>query len=348
MSEALSVRGGPPAKRPTIREVASRAGVSKSLVSLVYSSPGSVSPERTGRVLAAAAELGFEPNVVARSLAGTGGDFIAILVADLHNPVFADIVDAARAELARQGRASVMTSAMLLRPEHPAELDDRLLALFRDLRPRGILVVGSIANMSSIVGLGEQAQLVVASAIASDSHTIPTVRGDDVAGMRLIVDHLVSLGHHNIAHVGGDGGPVAEGRARAYEQAMTAHGLQRFIRVEPATYSEDSGHGAAERLLRLASPTAITAVNDLAAMGVLAAVTGNAERTGGLVSVTGYDNTFVSALRHVSLTTVDPGNEEIGTRAAALFSSAEPTTGAEHLVAPRLRVRHSSTPAPTG
>lgn len=346
MSQPPNADSAPPAKRPTIRDVASRAGVSKSLVSLVYSNPDSVSAERTARVLGAAADLGFEPNIVARSLAGTGGDFIAILVADLHNPVFADIVDAARAELARLGRASLMTSALLLRAGHEAELDNRLLALFRDLRPRGILVVGSIATMSSIVALGAQAQLVVASAIAADSPTTPTVRGDDVAGMRLVVDHLVGLGHTRIAHAGGEGGPVAAGRASAYEQAMAAHGLQRFIRVEPATYSEDSGHAAAERLLSSSPPTAVTAVNDLAAVGVLAAVAADRERTGAPVSVTGYDNTFVAALRQVSLTTVDPNNEEIGARAAAFFSHEGRVAGGEHLVAPRLRVRSSTGPVP--
>jgi DNA-binding LacI/PurR family transcriptional regulator len=332
-------------KRPTIRDVASAAGVSKSLVSLVYANPSSVSPERTQRVLDAAAELGFQPNAVARSLAGNDGDFIGILVADLHNPVFADIVDGARRELARVGEVSLMTSATLPGEKNQHILDGRLLALFRDLRPRGILIVGSVPDMPAVAALSAESRIVVASAIADHLPTAHTVRGDDVAGMRLVVDHLVELGHHDIAHIGGRGGLVAELRARAYETAMTAHGLTEFIRIAPADFSENTGHAAAEALLSSpAPPTAITAVNDLAAVGALA----SAQERQVSISVTGYDDTYLAALRQISLTTVDPGNVAIGTHAAQLLSreTAETRTATELLIAPRLRVRRStSSPA---
>lgn len=335
--------GGTPRKRPTIRDVANAAGVSKSLVSLVYANPSSVSPERTRRVLDAAEELGFRPNVVARSLAGNDGNFIGVLVADLHNPVFADIVDAARRELARVGEVSLMTSATLPGGASRRELDDRLLALFRDLRPRGILIVGSVPDMPAVAALAASSRIVVASAIADSLPTACTVRGDDVAGMRLVVDHLVGLGHRDIAHIGGQGGLVAQARARAYEAAMTAHGLEGLIRVESADYSENGGHAAAGRLLASgAPPTAITAVNDLAAVGALAAAGEHGRR----VSVTGYDDTFLASLRQISLTTIDPGNAAIGTRAAEILSAdADPDPqGVETLIPPALRVRSSTTP----
>ncbi|MFC6355399.1 LacI family DNA-binding transcriptional regulator [Luethyella okanaganae] len=332
-----------PGRRPTIRDVASAAGVSKSLVSLVYANPSSVSSERTRRVLDAAAELGFRPNAVARSLAGNDGNFIGILVADLHNPVFSEIVDAARRELARVGEVSLMTSATLPGDTSQHVLDDRLLALFRDLRPRGILIVGSVPDMAAVASFAASSRIVVASAIADQLPTAHTVRGDDVAGMRLVVDHLVGLGHRDIAHIGGQGGLVAQARAHAYEAAMAAHGLVDFVRVAPADYSESSGHAAAEMLLTSGTaPTAITAVNDLAAVGALAAA-GEHDLQ---ISVTGYDDTYLAALRQISLTTVDPGNEAIGTRAAEVLSGNTAPPENELLIPPMLRIRNSTTRIP--
>ena len=95
-------------KRPTIRDVAAKAGVSKSLVSLVYSAPQTVSEYRKQLVMKAADELGFSPNFLARSLAAETGTFIGILVADLHNPLFAQIVDQVRSALEAKGAPQVL------------------------------------------------------------------------------------------------------------------------------------------------------------------------------------------------------------------------------------------------
>ena len=131
-------------KRPTIRDVAARAGVSKSLVSLVYSAPQTVSKYRKDLVIKAADELGFSPNFLARSLATDTGNFIGILVADLHNPLFAQIVDQVRAALEAKGEYSFMTSAMLPNVAGEQILDSRTVSALIDLRPKSVLVVGSI------------------------------------------------------------------------------------------------------------------------------------------------------------------------------------------------------------
>lgn len=333
-------------KRPTIRDVAALAGVSKSLVSLVYANPAAVSDERRVRVLAAGDELGYRPNLVARSLAGTNGNFVAILVADLHNPLFAEIVEAARGELARAGEISLMTSAVLTPREGAPELDKRLLGLFHDLRPRGILVVGSVPDMAEVGRFSPGCPIVVASAIPDGLPQAPSVRGDDVEGMRLLVDHLTSLGHRRIAHIGGAGGAVARAREEAFVAAMKARGLGGELQLASADYSEAAGGRATAELLRLSEPpTAITAVNDLAAIGAMGAVddlTGDGPRA---VALTGYDNTFVSSLREISLTTVDPDNDAIGRSAARTLANAlqGDNGSAEALAPPRLIVRRSST-----
>ncbi|MGC5224999.1 LacI family DNA-binding transcriptional regulator [Micromonospora sp. DT81.3] len=331
-------------KRATIRDVAERAGVSKSLVSLVYAKPQAVSEARRMRVLAAASELGFRPNLVAQSLAGNDGGFIAILVADLHNPLFAEIVDSARLTLASSGEVSLMTSAALPSVDRQPVLDRRLLRLFHDLRPKGILVVGSIPDMHEIAALALDVPTVVASAIPEGLPNARIVRGDDQAGIRLVVQHLAALGHTRIAHIGGQGGAVATERAAAYHAAMGALGLATSVHVAPADYSESAGHAAAEQLLNGEfPPTAITAVNDLAAVGAMAAIAGYRERTGKRVALTGYDNTYISGLREIGLTSVDPGNAAIGSLAAKmLIKPAGEVQEFEHVATPTLVVRRSS------
>jgi DNA-binding LacI/PurR family transcriptional regulator len=209
-----------------------------------------------------------------------------------------------------------------------------------DLQPSGLIVVGSVPTMDRVVEAMGSARIVIASARPERLAGAATVRGDDEVGLRLVVDHLAGLGHRRIGHVGGAGGRVASGRAAAFVTAMGEHGLDGS-RIAESDFSEAAGFRAAQELLdRAEPPTAITAVNDLAAIGVTAAV-----RQRGLhdvVAVTGYDNTYLAALGAIGLTSVDPHNATIGRRAAeVLLSDDDP---GEVLVAPTLRVRASSVP----
>lgn len=324
-----------------MRDVAERAAVSKSLVSLAFSAPESVSPQRLTRILDAAQALGFRPNRVARSLNGLRDDFVGILVADSRNPVFAEVVDAARVALSAGGRLGLMTSAVL--PGDPAgsELDVEAVSMLGDLQPSGLIVVGSVPDMDRVVEAMGHARIVFASARPERLVGAATVRGDDEVGLRLVVDHLAGLGHRRIGHVGGAGGRVASGRASAFVAAVEEHGLDGTL-VAESDFTEAAGfRGAAELLDRAEAPTAITAVNDLAAIGVTAAV--RQRGLTGKVAVTGYDNTYLAALGAVELTSVDPDNATIGRRAAEVLLSDEDP--GEVLVAPTLRVRDSSVPA---
>ena len=311
--------------------------MSKSLVSLVFADPAAVSDERRRRVLAAAEELGFRPNQAARSLAAATGGFVGIVVADLRNPVFADIVDAARAALLDRGAVALVTTVAHPREAAFGPTRSRGPDLFGDLRPSGLLLAGSVPDAPLVAGSAPGRPLVLASAVADGLPGASTVRSDDVAGMRLLVDHLVRRGHRDIAHVGGKGGPEARLRAAAYVRAMQAHGLGARTRVVACDYSPGSGRAATERLLAdPAPPTAITAVNDLAAAGAVSAL----HDAGRRMAVTGYDGTFLGELSPLSLTTIDPHGDRIGASAARLLLAAGPPT--EVLVPPTLVVRGST------
>ena len=157
---------------------------------------------------------------------------------------------------------------------------------------------------------------------------------------------LVAAGHSAIAHLGGLGGAVAEERVAGYCAAMAHHGLKPEIVVAESDFTEDAGYRGAARLLRGGRPvTAIAAVNDLAAVGAMSAIADAGLRVPGDVAVTGYDDTFVSAIRQVSLTSVNPDGFGIGTLAAHCVLCRIEDAGRpveEHLLPPRLVTRFSS------
>ena len=336
---------GPP-RRPTIRDVAERAGVSKSLVSLVMRGEPLVREDKRRRVQEAAAELGYRTNWAARSLSAVRSGTIGVLAADLRNPWSMDVVEAVGQVLEESGLATLLTSAVL--PSSAAgqpRLDVGVIGALRDLRVDGLLVVGSVPDRARLAEVVGDLPVVVVGARAEGLARTDVVRSDDAAGMELVVDHLVACGHRRIAHLGGAGGAVAAERAAGYRSAMTRHRLAGEILVQACDFSEDGGYTAAAALLGRRPATALAAVNDLAAVGAMsAAADAGVDLPAGL-AVTGYDDTFLAELRQISLTSVNPDSAGMGELAARclLERIANPDRPAvEHLVAPGLVVRASS------
>jgi DNA-binding LacI/PurR family transcriptional regulator len=346
-----------PAKPPTIRDVAERAGVSKSLVSLVLRGSGRVRPEKRQAVLRAVRELGYRPNAAARSLSErrnlprapastrTGRTpLVGVVLDDLRNPWFVDLLDGLNSLLHANGAHMLLADARLGRRtgQDPA-------GPFLDLGADGLVVVGTLPDPAALAPVAALLPVVVAGAREPVLPGVDVVCGDDERGARLATEHLVGLGHRRIAHVAGTGA-VGELRRRGFEAALRAHGLADLARVEPGDLTEEGGHRAAVRLLaRPERPTAVLAVNDIAAVGVMSAAEELGLRVPHDVSVAGYDNTGVSRLRHLWLTTVDTAPHEVGRRAARrpldrLDGRGGPGRG--HLAAPALEVRGTTAPPP--
>lgn len=331
--------------RPTIRDVAAEAGVSKSLVSLALQDSSRVSSERLDRILAAADRLGYRPNLLARTLATEGSPFVGILVVDMANPVLTEIAEAARAELHRHGRYGLVASATdvgsAYRGERYGEINEQVLDMFRDLRPRGLVIVGtSVEDARLPVGM----PVVFASAAAEPGSDHPSIRADDEAGIRLVMDHLVEQGHRDIGFVGGEGGGVSRGRHAAYLRFVRERGLPE--RAMRAAFSEEEGFEAATVMLTSDSrPTAIVAVSDLVALGVQSAADSMSLRVPEDLAVTGFDNTSIAAMSRISLTSVDPRNRDIGQLAADTIAESIAQTGrsSENVtLVPKLVVRRST------
>src|SRR5919108_476613 len=182
---------GPP-RRPTIRDVAERAGVSKSLVSLVMREEPLVRDDKRRRVQQAAAELGYRTNWAARSLSAVRSGTVGVLAADLRNPWSMDIVEAVGQTLQEARLATLLTSAVL--PSSAAgqpRLDVGVIGALRDLRIDGLLVVGSVPDPARLAEVAADLPVVVVGARAEGLARADAVRSDDAAGMELVVDHLV-------------------------------------------------------------------------------------------------------------------------------------------------------------
>ncbi|GAB2848274.1 LacI family DNA-binding transcriptional regulator [Streptomyces deserti] len=329
---------------PTIRDVAERAGVSKSLVSLVLRGSDQVRPEKRDAVLRAVRELGYRPNAAARSLSEQRSRTVGVLLNDLRNPWFVDLLDGLGSLLHAGGLRMLLADARLNRRTGQDPADP-----FLDLRVDGLVVVGTLPDPAALGAVAERIPVVLAGAREPVPPGVDRVAGDDEQGARLVTEHLIGLGHRRIAHIAGYGA-VGELRRRSFETTMRAHGLAEEALVEPSDMTEEGGYRTTVRLLsRPGRPTAVFAVNDIASVGALSAAEELGLRVPRDVSVVGYDNTSISRLRHLWLTTVDNASHEVGRRAArCLLDRLERPGGAGrvHLAAPTLEIRGTTAPPP--
>jgi len=329
---------------PTILDVAERAGVSKSLVSLVLRGSDRVREEKRMAVLRAAEELGYRPNAVARSLVRRRTNVIGVMLSDLHNLFFVEVVDGIEAEaLSAQYRALINTGSRL--PEREWEAIETLL----QLRTDGMILAGPVLPARRILAAAAAVPVVLA-ARASRWASVDSVANDDRAGARLAVDHLVSLGHRDIAHVDGGPGAGASARRTGYLDAMRHHGLGAEAVVAHGDFTEEGGADGIDRLLATGRrPTAVFVSNDLAAVGALHALEQHGLRVPQDISVVGYDNTSLAALGHISLSTIDQPRRQIGAIAVRLLLERleEGRRRARHvIVPPSLVVRRTTAPPP--
>ena len=334
-----------PQRPPTIRSVATRAGVSKSLVSLVLQGSPRVSDDRRRAVLAAMDELGYRPDPAARSLAERRTRTVGVVVDDLRNPWFVDVLDGLRPLLHEAGLRPLLADGRT----EPAAV--RALV---DLRVDGLVVVGTLPTGAGtdVVDLAAAARTVptvVAGAREPALPRVDVVANDDPAGVRLAVEHLLGLGHRRVGHLAGSG-LVGALRRRAYEAALQEAGLAPEVAESGLT--EAGGHDAALALLRdPARPSALLAANDMTALGALAAADELGLRVPADLSVVGYDDTSLARLRRVALTSVDNASSAVGAEAGRrllrrLAGGAAAAEEAETVLLPPRLVVRATTAAP--
>ena len=171
---------------------------------------------------------------------------------------------------------------------------------------------------------------------------------DERLGARLVIQHLAGLGHRRILHIDGGQGAGAATRRACYAAAMRAAGLADEIRIVPGDYTDVAGARAAARLLASGDlPTAIFAANDFVATGAIDQFEEAGLSVPGDISIVGYDNIFLAALRRLSLTTINQPRSDMGRLAARSLVEridGTRTAPAKYRLAPELVVRNTTGP----
>lgn len=321
-----------PLKRPTIRDVAAAAGVSKSLVSLAFREPDRVADSSLKVILDTAEKLGYVANLSAQSLSSHHAPFVGVVVVDLNNALQTDLADRVRSELAARDVFALMTTAA---PRHRhadyASQVKQTLSAIRDLRPKGLIVVGTLPDMDALMQVSAASRVCVVSAIPSTGHPVHVVRVDDYAGVRLALEEFDRLGAKRLAFIGGGGGAVSKDRATQFSHQLKDFPGFTGTLVE-ADYGYEAGLAAGRELI--ASGKTVDGIfvhNDQTAFGVQAA---HVESKRAQPHLIGFDNIAMTAFPQLSITSLDQHNGAIAAEAVRWLESDEPA--AEVLITPTL------------
>jgi DNA-binding LacI/PurR family transcriptional regulator len=324
-------------RRPTLHDVAARAGVSKSLASLALQGSPKVAASSREAILAAADELGYRPNRTASSLVRQRTHTIGVHILDLHNPVFAEILDGVQ-----EGVRAHDYSTLLVSGGADPQTERREITRLLESRVEGLILIAHRLSDVDLQQIAREVPTVVVTWRTEGIAGLDSVSGDDMTGAQLAVDHLAELGHQRIAHVSGGDNRIALARRAGYERAMSDHGLEPIV-VDGA-FTEEGGYAGARSALA-AGATALVVANDLAAIGSLAALRDGGLRVPADVSVVGYDG--MRLLESLDVTTVAQPLADMGRRAADLIMQriADPARESVHdVVRTRLVARGSSGP----
>lgn len=333
----------------TIRDVADRAGVSTATVSRVLAGIGNPKPETAGAVMRAVEQLGYRPSGVARSLRMKRTRTLGLIVTDIQNPFFPELVQAADTAARALNYSIILGSAAY--DEHRAM---HYLDLMVDRRVDGLIIASSQISDESWRWLIASPVPVVVVNAEPTGLPVPVITSDNVGGTRLAVEHLVSLGHRRIAYIRGYEGFTADlPRVEGFRQACADAGIPAsdIVEIRGDGQFEGGEHATAELLAGGSDATAIVCHNDVTAIGAMRAIRAAGKQVPANISVVGCDDIAAAAWVVPALTTVAQQKAEMGTlavqRLAAALDDPDFTGEAETIRIPMvLRVRESTGPAP--
>jgi LacI family transcriptional regulator len=306
-----------------------------------------VNVDTVRRVMAAAEELGYQPDLTARTLRTGRTATVGVMVPDLTNPLFPPILRGIEDCLAEGGY-----TALLANTDNDLERERRILPALRARNVEGFILLTTHRNDEALAALLRDGIPVVTVNRVATEPDVSSVRADDDAGIAAIVDHLAELGHTRIASIAGPRSlSTGSARARALATGLRKHGLPPATVVQARAFSEAEGSRCMEELLddpEAAGVTAVVAGNDMLALGAMDVLRQRGLRVPADLSVTGFNDMRFMDRLNPPLTTVRIPQYDMGFAAARLLLDrlAGRTTATQHVVMPVSLVVRESTAAP--
>ncbi len=330
----------------SIKDIARAMNISYSTVSRALANSPRVKPETRRQIQQMAAEMGYLPSAVARSLVTRHTNTIGVVVTKITDLFFAEVIQGIEETALEYNQSLILTNSDG-RPE-------RELAAIQTLRERrvdGIILVAACADQESKRRLFTSKEIDTPIVIINNvhqEHIGTSIETDNLQGGKLATRHLLALGHRRIAHIAG---PIDEWdgveRQRGYEQALLAAGLavERGLIVRGDNRPE-GGLAAMNRLLALPNPpTAVFCYNDAIALGAMRAAHAAGRSIPADLSVVGYDDIDLAPYLEPPLTTVAQPKREMGAMAVQMVLDLLKDKPVQDSVLPgRLVIRESTAP----
>ncbi|ADB31180.1 transcriptional regulator, LacI family [Kribbella flavida DSM 17836] len=292
----------------TITRVAEAAGVSRATVSRVMNGHSTVAPELAERVLAAARALDYAPSPVARSLALGRTATIALIVPDLSNPMFQDVLRGLSLAAGADGHRLLIAESN----EHVE--DEEVLAIEARRRCDGVVLASPRLPTADLERLVPQLTPLVLINRKLPGSGVPSLSVDHAAGIGDLVAHLLSLGHRRIAYLAG---PPASTSNRDRLDALlrlSDHGREFELIQVPCGAMFDNGHDVAGEVAG-SGATAVVAYNDMVAFGALSGLHELGVSVPGQISITGFDDIPFARFTTPPLTTAAVPKNTLGKQA---------------------------------
>lgn len=337
----------------TLRDVAEKSNVSITTVSRILNGRATGVPvreETRERILAAASELGYRPNLLARALRGSRSSLLGIIARDVSDPFHVQVLRGINAA-ARERDYRLFLGHVDYRPDVAAVYG----SMFEQSHADGIIVMGDIqGGDAALDDLAERHLYVVGVSDRIERRRVPGVYVDNVAGTRLAMDHLWNLGHRTIVCVTDQRTADGPLRAEVYQEYMQERGVGERARVYFTTQPDPQPSYRLGRELfghfdRPTRPTAIFAASDTMAIGLMQAAFQEGIAMPEQLSIVGFDDIDLAAFTIPPLTTVSQSGVDMGHIAANMvFDMIEHETPGpdtkDVMVSPTLVVRQSTAP----
>jgi LacI family transcriptional regulator, galactose operon repressor len=332
-------------KALTIWDVARRARVSIAAVSHAFNSTGRIGPTTRRRILDVARKLKYFPNRHARNLASNRSRILGVIVSDIENPFFATAIRSFETR-ARSWNYEIITAET----DYDSILMRRCARRMLEQNAAGVAILTSEMSRPLLYEIVRRNIPLACFDLSFKSQKTTNIQVDYASGMEQVIRHLFNFGHRVIAYVGGQQRlKNIELRHRYFVKYMQALGLDPST-VIPGNQRVEGGYEAGLRLLTLPKrPTAVVAMNDITAIGLIKAFYEQGLRVPEDISVTGFDNTYLAAYFQPRLTTVDMHPDVLGVTAAEALHQANVSpqfTARKHVIKIELVAGKSSGPAP--